>query len=156
GAVPLLADGDLTLTQSADILEYIAESSPKAALLPETAKGRAEVRRWLGLISADLHKTFGNVFGAAYFSSTPEGQKELIEKSTAKLLQIFAVVDQQLEGKRWLAGERSIADPYLYTVMRWANAKGVDLSKFANLQAFFARMESDPAVQKSLKEQGLN
>ncbi|MEB2399054.1 glutathione S-transferase family protein [Parapusillimonas granuli] len=155
GAVPVLVDGDLTLTQSAAILEYVAETHPEAGLMPDTPRERAEVRRWLGLINADIHRTFGNLFGAAQFMSTPEGQRELAEKSGAKLLGIFAIVDRQLEGKEWVAGARSIADPYLYTVMRWAKAKELDLSRYKNLQAFYARMEADPGVRKALKEQGL-
>lgn len=155
GAVPVLVDGDLTLTQSAAILEYVAETRPEAGLLPDTARARAEVRRWLGLINADIHRTFGNIFGAAGFLSTPEGQHELADKSAAKLKNMFALVDRQLEGKEWVAGTRSIADPYLYTVLRWAKAKNVDLATMKNLQAFYDRMEADPAVQKALKEQGL-
>lgn len=155
GAVPVLVDGDLTLTQSAAILEYVAETRPEAGLLPDTAQGRAEVRRWLGLVNADIHRTFGNLFGVAGLISTPEGQQELAEKTAAKLRNIFTIVDRQLEGKEWVAGARSIVDPYLYTVMRWAKAKDVDLSGLKNLEAFYARMEADPAVQKSLKEQGL-
>lgn len=155
GAVPVLVDGDLTLTQSAAILEYIAETRPEAGLLPDTAQGRAEVRRWLGLVNADIHRTFANIFGAAGFISTPEGQQELAEKSAAKLRNIFTIVNRQLGGKEWIAGTRSIADPYLYTVLRWTKAKDVDLSGLDDLQAFYDRMETDPAVQKALKEQGL-
>lgn len=155
GAVPTLVDGDFTLTQSAAILEYIAELNPQAKLLPDTPRERAEVRRWLGLFNADLHRTFGNIFGVQGLASTPEAQEELITKSAAKVQQLFAVADKQLEGKEWIAGTRSVADPYLYVLMRWANAKGVDLSGMKNLQAFYARMEADAGVQAALKAQGL-
>ncbi|MDS1141589.1 glutathione S-transferase family protein [Pusillimonas sp. SM2304] len=155
GAVPTLVDGDFTLTQSAAILEYIAELNPQAKLLPDTPRDRAEVRRWLGLFNADLHRTFGNIFGVQGLASTPEAQEELIAKSAAKVQQLFAIADKQLEGKAWIAGTRSVADPYLYVLMRWANAKGVDLSGMKNLQAFYARMEADAGVQAALKAQGL-
>lgn len=155
GAVPTLVDGDFTLTQSAAILEYIAELNPQAKLLPDTPRERAEVRRWLGLFNADLHRTFGNIFGVQGLASTPEAQEELVAKSAAKVQQLFAVADKQLEGKEWIAGTRSVADPYLYVLMRWANAKGVDLSGMKNLQAFYARMEADAGVQAALKAQGL-
>ncbi|MGB6102223.1 MAG: glutathione S-transferase family protein [Pusillimonas sp.] len=155
GAVPTLVDGDFVLTQSAAILEYIAELNPQAGLLPDTPRERAEVRRWLGLCNADLHRTFGNIFGAQGLASTPEFQEELVAKSSAKVQQLFAVADKQLEGKEWIAGTRSVADPYLYTLMRWANAKGIDISGLKNLQAFYGRMEADAGVQAALKAQGL-
>ncbi|MFW7342616.1 glutathione S-transferase N-terminal domain-containing protein [Pollutimonas sp. H1-120] len=157
GAVPVLVDGDMTLTQSSAILEYLAELNPEAKLLPDTPRGRAEVRRWLGLVNADIHRTFANVFAAGYFAGdNEEFQRKLTETSTAKLLQLFGVADKQLEGKDWIAGTRSVADPYLYTVLRWAKGKNVDLGAMKNLQAFFARMEADSGVQAALKAQGLS
>ena len=156
GAVPTLVDGDFTLTQSAAILEYIAELNPQAKLLPDTPRSRAEVRRWLGLCNADLHRTFGNIFGVQGLASTPEFQEELVSKSAAKLRQLFSVADKQLEGKDWIAGTRSVADPYLYTLMRWANAKNIDIQDMKNLQAFYTRMEADAGVQAALKAQGLS
>jgi glutathione S-transferase len=156
GAVPVLVDGDLVLTQSAAILEYLAELNPQSGLLPDTPRGRAEVRRWLGLVNADLHRTFANIFAAGYFAGeNEEFQLKLTETSTAKLKQLFGVADKQLEGKDWIAGTRSIADPYLYTVLRWAKAKKVDLGSMKNLQAFYDRMEADRGVQAALKAQGL-
>ncbi len=53
--VPALVDGDLTLTQSMAILEYLEEKYPEPALLPADPEGRARVRS-LSLISvADTH-----------------------------------------------------------------------------------------------------
>src|SRR5690606_875588 len=155
GSVPVLVDGDMTLTQSGAILEYLAESNPEAGLLPDNIKGRAEVRRWLGLFNADLHRTFNNIFAASHYASTPEFQKELVDKSAARVVQYFTVADKQLEGKEWIAGTRSIADPYLYTLLRWAKAKSVEISHLKNLKSFFERMESDSGVQAALKAQGL-
>jgi glutathione S-transferase len=40
-------------------------------------------------------------------------------------------------------------------VTNWAKHVGLDLSKFANLQAFMARMSARPAVQAALEAEGL-
>src|SRR3546814_18218536 len=104
--------------------------------MPESLRERAEVRRWLGLVNADLHRTFANVFAAGYFAGDNEQfQQKLIATSTAKLLQLFELADKQLEGKEWIAGSRSVTDPYLYTVLRWAKAKNVDIGAMKNLPA---------------------
>lgn len=154
GAVPVLEDGDFTLTQSAAILEYLAELNPQVGLMPDTARERAELRRWLGLCNADIHRTFGNIFGAAALLADEAAQEALYQSSAAKLAQMFEVVEKQLEGKEWVIGTRSIVDPYLYTLLRWARAKGVNVSS-KNLEAFYARMEADPGVQAALTAQGL-
>ena len=67
----------------------------------------------------------------------------------------FAWVDKQLAGKDYLLGQFSVADAYLYTVSRWGQYVGVDLSGFANIVAFQQRMEQRPAVQAALRAEGL-
>ena len=70
-------------------------------------------------------------------------------------MRLFGIVDKQLEGKEWVTGTRSIVDPYLYTVMRWALAVKMDLSGFSNLLAFFNRMNADAGVQAAVAAEGL-
>ncbi|MGY6272293.1 glutathione S-transferase family protein [Achromobacter denitrificans] len=157
GAVPALSDGDWTITQNAAILEYLAEQAPQAKLLGDgSARSRAEVRRWLGFINSDVHKTFSMIFGAQRFLSDEGPQKELAASASRLLTRLFAQLDAQLAGKPYLAGDApSIADAYLYVVLRWARGKEIDLSGQDNLAAFFKRMEADAAVQAALKAEGL-
>lgn len=155
GAVPTLIDGDFILTQSAAILEYVAELSPEIDLMGNTPRERAETRRWLGLCNADLHRTFAIIFGVAAYTDDPAFQKILIDKTKARLQVLFAEANRQLSGKTWLTGKRSIADPYLYVLLRWAHATKLDLSAQPNLMSFSQRMDADPGVQAALKAQGL-
>ena len=156
GAVPTLVDGDFILTQSAAILDYLAELSPEAGLLGDTPRERAETRRWLGLCNSDLHKTFGLVFGSAYFSDGDEtAGKTLVAKATEKLQQFFALANDRLRGRNWLTGKRSIADPYLFVVLLWADAKHIALPGMDELRRFQDHMRADPGVQAALKAQGL-
>ncbi|CAB3871135.1 MULTISPECIES: glutathione S-transferase family protein [Achromobacter] len=157
GAVPALTDGDWTLTQNVAILEYIAEQSPQSKLLGDgSARSRAEVRRWLGFINSDIHKTFSMIFGASRFLGDEGAQKELAGSASKLLTKLFSQLDGQLAGKQYLAGDApSIADAYLYVVLRWARAKEIDLSGQDNLAAFEKRMEADKGVQAALKAEGL-
>ena len=155
GSVPVLTDGDLVLTQSAAILEYVAEKYPEASLIPNDLVGRAETRRWLGFVNADLHKAFGLVFGKGRYSTDGTCQEQLSAGGIAQAVTLFGILDKQLDGRQWVTGTRSIVDPYLYTIMRWAHALKVDLSHYTNLQAFFDRMSADAGVQAALKAQGL-
>ncbi|WP_338878791.1 glutathione binding-like protein [Achromobacter veterisilvae] len=157
GAVPALADGDWTVTQNAAILEYLAEQAPQSGLLGDgTARSRADVRRWLGFINSDVHKTFSMIFGAQRFLAEEGAQKELAGSASKLLTRLFSQLDAQLARKPYLTGAApSIADAYLYVVLRWANAKEVDLSGQNNLAAFFKRMEADKGVQAALKAEGL-
>lgn len=155
GAVPVLTDGDLTLTQSAAILEYLAELNPQLDLIGQTPRERAETRRWLGFCNADVHRTFALIFGVEYYSSDKAVQQQLVAKTVSRLVLLYGVANMQLAGKQWLTGKKSIADPYLYVMVRWAKAKKIDLANMADLQSFYARMEADPGVRAAVKAQGL-
>ncbi|GAA0226564.1 glutathione S-transferase N-terminal domain-containing protein [Castellaniella daejeonensis] len=156
GAVPTLVDGDFVLTQSAAILDYLAELNPEARLQGDTPRERAETRRWLGLCNSDLHKTFSLVFVPTFYSGGDEALgKTVADKATEKLQGLFAIVNDRLRGRDWLTGRRSIADAYLFVLLKWADAKQVSLTGLDELRAFQARMWADAGVRVALKAQGL-
>ena len=69
---------------------------------------------------------------------------------------MFERADKQLAGKEWIAGSRSIADPYLFVVLRWARATKVDLSGLEHLHAYFERMQARiPASKRRWRTEGL-
>jgi maleylacetoacetate isomerase len=53
--VPTLVDGDVTLTQSLAICEYLDETHPEPPLLPKDAAGRARVRALALDIACEIH-----------------------------------------------------------------------------------------------------
>ncbi|MDE1947518.1 MAG: maleylacetoacetate isomerase [Burkholderiales bacterium] len=53
--VPLLRDGDATVTQSLAIIEYLEETHPEPPLLPADPAGRARVRALALDIACEIH-----------------------------------------------------------------------------------------------------
>jgi len=156
GAVPALVDGDFVLTQNSAIVGYIADKAPAAALAGDgSARQRAEANRWLAFINSDLHPAFKPLFAPGAFIEDPAQHDALKATARKRLRALFQVADTQLQGRQWLAGFRSYADPYLFLTLRWAQFTGVDLSGLEALAAFRQRMEADPGVQKALKAEGL-
>ena len=157
GAVPVLEHDGWVLTQNTAILNYIAATHPEAGLTGDgSPRSRAEVDRWLAFVNSDVHPAFKPLFGATAYL----GDAAMIEKSKdaarTQLRTLFERVDAQLGKHDWIAGStRSIADPYLYVVTRWARAQGVDLKGLDNLERHFRQMEADPGVQAALKQEGL-
>jgi glutathione S-transferase len=156
GAVPAFELDGWVLTQNAAILNYLADSFPEAGLGGDgTAKGRAEVNRWLSFANSDIHPAFHPLFGSTAYLGDEATIEQTRQAARAKLRGLFERADQQLEGKAYVAGTRSIADPYLYVVTRWAKAQGVDLSGLDRLENFARTMEADAGVRKVLQDQGL-
>ncbi len=156
GSVPVLEVDGWALTQNAAILNYLADRFPASGLGGDgTPKCRAEINRWLAFLNADLHTTFNPMFGSTRYL----GDEAMIEKSKdnarTRLRGLFKRVDTQLQGKDWLTGARSIADPYLFVTLRWAKAAQVDLSGLDNLEGFFSRMSADVDVTAAMTAEGL-
>jgi glutathione S-transferase len=156
GAVPAFEDDGWVLTQNAAILNYLADRFPEAQLGGDgSLRGRAEVNKWLAMANADIHPAFHPLFGAPAYLQDP-GLIELSKQAARKKLRVlFERVDRQLAGRDWIAGGRSIADPYLFVVTRWALAMDVDLSGLDHLHRFFDRMLADAGVRRALQQEGL-
>jgi glutathione S-transferase len=154
GAVPVLEHDGWLLTQNAAILNYLADRYPEAGLGGDgTPEGRAEVNRWLAFLNSDVHPAFKPLFGSTGYLADATVVEKTKAHARAMLRTLLARADAQLAGRDWLAGTRSIADPYLFVVLRWARGQGVDLDGLDHLERFAARMQADPAVQKVLAEE---
>ena len=106
---------------------------------------RYRLIEWLNFITAEIHKQFSPLFNPAL----PEDAKPLFRD---KLIARFRYVDEQLADKSYLMGaDFTVADAYLFVVLRWASAVGLDLSQLANLGRFVQRMMARPAVRQALE-----
>jgi len=161
GAVPAITDvaadgGQFVLTQNAAIMGYIADSAPEAGLAGDgSAQQRALATKWLAFCNSDLHPSFSPLFGPGAFSEDASDHDAIKAAARKRIRKNFEIADAALQGKQWLAGFRSVADPYLYVTLRWADAMKIDVSDLANVVAFKQRMDADPGVQAALKAEGL-
>ena len=146
----LVLDDGQVLTEVGVISQYLADKKPGSGLLPAAGTmERFRVMEWLSFVSAELHKTFAPLFRP----NTPEDYKTI---SRGNLAQRFDWLEKVLDGKPYLTGDKfTVADAYLFVVLRWSPRVGVDLSKWPNLTAFIARVTARPKVQETLKAEGL-
>ena len=151
GSVPLLElDNGERLSEGPAIVQYIADQAAGKNLAPANGTfERYRVQEWLNFITSELHKGYSPLFRP----TTPEEYKAIAREN---LLKKYEFVDSKLAGRNYLMGDQfTVADAYLFTVTTWAKHVGVDLSKFANVGAFMARMSARPAVQAALEAEGL-
>lgn len=159
GSVPLLVDGDFALTENVAILVYLAELHPHLQLLGDgSIRSRAEVMRWLGFLNSDVHKAFRPIFYPERYLPGSEFAQDLAEMARVHVREYLRRLDAQLEdGREWLTGERSIADAYLFVMLRWAIGAKVGLQGLANLSRFARRLHDDEGVHAALEmEEGLS
>lgn len=161
GSVPAItdvcADGEqFVLTQNAAIMGYIADSAPDAKLVGDgSAQQRGLATKWLAFCNSDVHPAFKPLFGPGIFSEDANHHDAINAAARKRVRHLFESANTALEGKHWLAGFRSVADPYFYVTLRWADAMKIDVSDLANVVAFKQRMEADAGVQAALRAEGL-
>ncbi|WPN28945.1 glutathione transferase GstA [Pseudomonas sp. P5_109] len=139
-----LENGEL-LTEGPAILQYLADLQPQAKLA--AAQGtfeRVRLQECLNFISTEIHGGLGWLFNSRF----PDEVKTLIKE---KLFKRFAVLNQTLERQDFLmVGGFSVADAYLFTVLRWARLFEIDLNGWPALAGFQARVDQRPAVKAAL------
>jgi glutathione S-transferase len=151
GYVPALQlDNGEVLTENVAILTFLSEVNPQAGLAPTGgSESKYRLLEWLGYISSEIHKTYSPLFAP----TTPDAYKATLQD---KLKLRIGYVDAHLANRQYLFGDRfSAADAYLFVVLSWSPSRNVDLSSFANVQAFQQRMSQRPAVQAAMRTEGL-
>jgi glutathione S-transferase len=151
GQVPVLElDNGEKLTEGPVVVQYLADQKPASGLLPPVGSmDRYRVQEWLNFITSELHKSFGPIFRP----TTPEEFKKISKENLAKR---FEYLDKQVTGRQYLMGDKfTVADAYLFTVLRWTARIEMDLAKWPNLKAYFDRVAARPKVHEAMKEEGL-
>jgi len=107
------------------------------------------VQEWLNFTTSELHKVFAPLFRP----TTPDAFKDLSKENLGKRL---VWLDKQLAGKQYLMGDMfTVADAYLFTILRWSGRVKLDLSPYKNVTAYMSRVEARPKVQEAMKAEGL-
>lgn len=141
GQVPVLQDGELTLSDSNAMLVYLGEKyDTDGRFYPRTPEGKAAVQRWLSIAAGQI----------AYGPSTARrvkllGAKDNYEQAVALTERTFGTLEAELSKRSFLVGEQaSIADVALYAYVARAPEGGVSLEKYPALRSWLSRIEGLP------------
>lgn len=150
GRVPVLIDGELTVSDSLAIGEYVAEQFSGKKLWPQNAAARALARS----ICAEMHSSF-----AALRSAMPvdirarrprEGRTAQAQADIGRICEIWEGCLAKYGHHQFLFGEFSIADAYFAPVVMRFRTYGVLLAPA--LQAYMNRVITHPAVARWIQE----
>jgi glutathione S-transferase len=147
GYVPVLRlDDGQVLTEGPAIVQYIADQKPQTGLAPAAGTlARVRLQEWLNFISTEIHKQFSPMFN----SKTPEECKRISKDNLARR---FDFLTLKLEGQSYLLGDTfTVADGYLFTVLRWTGHVGMDIAKWPVLKKYVDRVSERPAVRAALE-----
>src|SRR6202162_1518444 len=151
GAVPALQlDDGKVLTEGPAIVQYLADQKPESGLAPRAGTfERYQLMEMLNYITSEVHKGYSPLFN-------PKISADWKASALATLGTKLDWLSGFLGGKAFLMGTTfTVADAYLFTVLRWSEHVGIDLGKWPVLTAYRSRVGQRPAVQEALKAEGL-
>jgi glutathione S-transferase len=147
GYVPALQmdDGQI-LTEGAAIVQYLADLKPESKLAPAAGTmARYRLQEWLNFIATELHKAYGPLFRPTTPDEVKQTQRDLIARR-------LDYVAKHLGGQQYLMGDAfTVADAYLFTILRWSKNVNIDLGKWPTLRPYMDRISARPAVAAAME-----
>ncbi|MGE3496552.1 MAG: glutathione S-transferase family protein [Candidatus Binatia bacterium] len=152
GRVPALRDGDVLMHESGAILEYLLERYGDGRLAPAPdSPERATFLQWFHYAEATALPPLSDLAQHSVLKPEAERIAALVPDAIARARASMAVVEGALAGRHYLCGrEFTAADIMMgYTVQlaKWFHVIG---EESPNQQAYLARLNARPAMQKAL------
>jgi GST-like protein len=147
--IPAIIDQDAeggpqSIFESGAILEYLAEKSGQ--FMPIATRPRYLVKQWLYWQVGSLGPMAGQANHFRAFA--PEKVDYAIRRYTDEVNRIYGVLDRQLKGQDFIAGDYSIADMAAWPWIVPYERQGQRLEDFPNLRRWFYSMGARPGVQR--------
>jgi maleylpyruvate isomerase len=157
GLIPVLVDGEHTLTQSLAILEYLEETHPQPPLLPRDPAARAEVRGLALAVACDIHP-LNNLRVLNYLRSPLDHDEAAVSAWYAHwIAQGFAALERDAarlsgDGRHMYGTAVTLADVCIVPQMANARRYRCDVTPYPGLRAICAHLESLPAFAQAAPE----
>lgn len=143
GEVPVLVDGDLTLTQSGRIQAYIAEKTGQHGGATDAEKG--EVLRWILWDNSKFSISIGITRFLMNFIPEAKRPQQVIEFNQARLKASYKILNAALEGRDFLVGEAiTHADMTCCGYLYYPEPFGFDRSAWPNIDRWLTNISATP------------
>lgn len=143
GEAPVMIDGDIRLTQSGVIQDYVSEKSGKFG--GKDATERREILRWVLWDNHKLSSMAGVTRFLMNFLPADKRPQEVITFNQGRLAGAYAVLNDHLEGRDWIVGDDiTNADLSCCGYLYYPEPFGFDRSAFPNIDAWLTRLSDTP------------
>ncbi len=152
GLVPTVRDGDLILWESNTICRYLATAYRGERLYPPEPASRALVERWMDWQLSAVGPPMGALLFGLIRTRPEQRDHAAIEAARRKALAAWAIVEDELDGRPFLAGaELTLAEIVLGTLAyRW-HAFPIERPPLKNVRAWYERMRERPAFKTHIE-----
>jgi glutathione S-transferase len=149
GRVPALVTPQGVLTENVALLQYVAQTHPKANLLPTDTFALARMNAFNSYLSSTVHVNHAHKMRGARWSDDPAAHSSMQAKVPQTMTDSAAMIESEYLAGPWVMGDHyTVADGYLLTITQWFEGDGVDMAKFPKIVAHKKAMLARPAVQR--------
>ena len=136
----------ISVFESGAILQYLGRKT--GLYYPEDEQERVEVEQWLMWQMGG----FGPMLGQNHhFSKFAKEQiPYAVERYVTETKRLYAVLNKQLIGQKYVAGEYSIADMAILPWILRHEWQQINLEDYPYVKEYVERLTTRPAVQKAL------
>lgn len=145
---PLDGGEPVSVFESGAILMYLAQKTGR--FLPEGLRDRICVTEWLFWQMGGLGPMLGQNHHFSQYA--PEKIDYAIQRYVNETHRLYSVLNKQLTGREFIAGDYSIADMACYPWIVPHEKQGQDLADFPALQRWFEAMAARPAVVQAYEK----
>ncbi|WP_375699692.1 glutathione S-transferase family protein [Pseudophaeobacter sp. TrK17] len=139
---PVLIDGDIRLSQSGVIQQYITDQTGKFGGAPDE---KYEVLRWVLWDNHKLSSQVGMTRFLMNFLPEDKRPKDVIGFMQGRLKAAFATLENQLRGRDWLVGNgMTNADLTCCGYLFYDEPFGFDRKDYPNIDAWLTRISETP------------
>jgi glutathione S-transferase len=163
GTLPVLADGDFVLYETAAIVLHLCDAHPAARLAPPAGtRERSHFHQWLAWLTNTLQATLMVYFYPERWvtEGNTEGAAEVKAKAQERVQPLLDQLDALVArgGGPWLlGGDYSALDAYAFTLCRWTrNFSAGKARERTHLAPYLQRMGERPAVQRVFAAEALS
>ena len=150
--IPAIVDQDgpnhqpISIFESGAILQYLGRKTGQ--FYPQDEVKRVQVEQWLMWQMGG----FGPMLGQNHHFSrfAPQRIAYATERYINETKRLYGVLNQQLVGQDYVAGEYSIADMAILPWVLRHEWQSIDLADYPEVEKYVARLLARPAVQKAL------
>jgi glutathione S-transferase len=149
----LETDDGRFLPESNAILFHLAQGTP---FLPEDPFDVAQVVRWLVYEQTDVIPTMGGLRFRLLVGRLTPGDPDAVRRKEGSL-EVLRLLNDHVAGREFFLGGRyTIADIAIYGYTHLAHEAGIDMEPYANVRAWFERVEQQPGYVEDVEPYGAN
>jgi glutathione S-transferase len=156
--VPTLDANGAIITEVVAVQAYLGRRYPLLRMFPQDdLLQETRCMEWLAWLSTTVHIGFTQIFRPERYVASADDYPPVKARGQEHLLKYFKEIDERLASSHYaMASGYSVVDPFLLVMFRWGNKlKFAMANDYPAWGKLITELLSRPAVQKSLKQEGI-